>query len=163
MTPNLESLILRGVSESVTIGLASVLESQHRNPFLQSVHFYWLSILDTYNRFVSVLAMLPTVTHLSLVRGEVHKALEILAMNSSSTLMLLPELSSLRFEPMDDGGDSIYDFISHRLTHGLPLSRLLSSSFDAIPQERHAWLHKRLDLEELSSPNRWIYSSNVLF
>ena len=160
MTPNLESLTLRGVNESVTIGLASVLKSQHRYPFLQSVHFYWLSIPDSYNRFATVLTMLPTVTHLSLVPGEVQEALEILARNSSSALILLPELSNLQFEPIDDGGDSIYNFISHRLTNGL---RRQLSSFDAISQERHAWLRERLELEELSSPNRWIYSSDLLF
>ena len=97
--------------------------------------------------------MLPTVTHLSLVRGEVHEALEVLARNSFSALILLPELSNLQFEPIDDGGDSIYNFIPHLLTNVLPLSRLQPSSFDAIPQERHAWLHERIELEELSSPN----------
>ena len=67
MTPNLESLTLHGVNKLVTIGLASVLESQHRYPFLQSVHFYGLSIRDSYDQFMTVLTMLPTVTHLSLV------------------------------------------------------------------------------------------------
>jgi len=165
MTPNLESLTLRDVDERVIMALSSVLESQHRYPLLQSLHFYGISIHESANWFATVLATLPVVTHLSLIGGEAYNAADILARNTSSADVLLPELSSLRFEPMDEKVDSIYNLISHRLTHGLPISQLQSSSsIDTIPQERQAWLRERLELVEFPLPNRsLVLPSYMLF
>jgi hypothetical protein len=148
--PNLESLTLRGVD---LLYLAAILESRY--PALQSLHFYNVFIDYSAKCFATVLTMLPSVTHLSLIGGDVHEASGILANNIYGADILLPELNSLRFEPLDDKADSIYDLISHRLTYGKPITRLQSSSFDAISPKHHVWLRERLELEEFPLPKRY--------
>jgi hypothetical protein len=84
------------------IMLGDVLKLQTWDPILQSLHIHNIFMQHSALKFTSIMTTFSTVTHLSLVNGDVNDALDALATYISSRNILLPELSSMVLEPIDE-------------------------------------------------------------
>ena len=130
--------------------LGGILKLQTWVTILQSLHIHNIFMQHSALEFASIMTIFPTVTHLSLVDGDVNDALDALATYISSRNILLPELSSMALESMDEdcsSWNSPCNLISHCVTHQWPINQLPLASFGTVPTKQLARLCQQFKLE----------------